>query len=882
MERGKHPLDGLDEDIRDHIERETQDNVDRGMPLEKARRQAMLTFGNVALVMEDARAVWTWVWLEQLRQDIRYALRTLRRNPGFTAVAVLTLALGVGANAAMFALADAALLRPLPFADPDRLVLAEERDALRTGSLRSRIAPFNFHDWSQENQTFDVMAAVYVPPGGGGPAMMGADGTAEIVTNQNVTARFFDVFGVRPMLGRTFEPADETGGEALAVLSETFWRARLGADPSVVGRALLFDGEPRTVIGIVPAHFQFFRANSVWMLRQKPRDDERGRRLSALRVVGRMKPGVTLEAARADLNRIADRLAQQFRDTRQGRRVTVEPFRHELIGPELQLTAVLFLGVVGFVLLVCCANLASLLLARAMGRARELSMRSALGAGRWRIVRQLVTESMVLALMGGVAGAAVGAAILTAAPSVIPAGLIPGGVTLAFDARVVTFCAAASIVVGLVFGLLPAWQATAAPLAQAIAIDSRTSTAVGGRFRSVLVAAQMAVAVLLLCGAGLLLRTLVVVTTVDPGYGAPAESLLTLDITVYRSAAPGGSRRTEDAWVPFYQAVEREIAAVPGVGSVAWATTLPMGDSQTGHMGFQIVGDPPADESNRPRADYQIISPSYFVTVDVPIVAGRALTEDDTARGRQVCVVSEAFVRRYLNGRTPLGARVKLRRFSANVEVEREIVGVTRQVKGRADETADLAQIYVPNTQDPWAESYLLVRAPAGSADALTPSIRAAIARVDPTLAVRSIKTLDRVTSEGTARYRFRAVLIAAFAGLALLLAMAGVFGVQAYLVQQRWREFGVRLALGASPRSILALVASHAGRLVGTGLLAGLVAAAALSRAISAFLFGVQPFDAATFAAVTMVVALAAVIASAVPAVRATRVDPAVSFRQE
>jgi macrolide transport system ATP-binding/permease protein len=275
-----------------------QENLDRGMPLEKARREAMLKFGNVALVMEDARAVWTWVWLEQLMQDIRYALRTLRRSPGFTAVAVLTLTLGVGANAAMFALADAALLRPLPFADPDRLVLVEERDAFRTGSLQSRIAPFNFHDWSQENRTFDVMAAVYVPPGGGGPAMMAADGTAEIVTNQNVSARFFDVFGVRPVLGRTFMPSDETSGEALAVLSETFWRARLGADPSVVGRALLFDGEPRTVIGIVPAHFQFFRANSVWMLLQKPRDDERGRRLSALRVVGRMKLGVTFETAR--------------------------------------------------------------------------------------------------------------------------------------------------------------------------------------------------------------------------------------------------------------------------------------------------------------------------------------------------------------------------------------------------------------------------------------------------------------------------------------------------------------------------------------------------------------------------------------------------------
>jgi putative ABC transport system permease protein len=886
--RRKRAEQDLDDELRSFVEMAAADQIRDGATPREARRQAVLGLGGVQQVKERVRTGRYGAWLDEIARDVRYALRMCGRNPGFSAVVVVTLALGIGANGAMFALADAALLRPLPFPDSHRLVVVEERDALRSGSLRSWIAPFNFRDWTEQNETFETMAAVYVPPGGGGPAMMGADGTPEIVQNQNVTARFFDVFGVTPVLGRTFVPADETSGEAMAVLGEAFWRTSLGADPSVVGRPLLFDGQPRTIVGIVPSEFQFFRPNSVWLLLQTPRDEVDGRRLSALRVVGRMKPGVALDAARADLNRIADVLALEFGDTREGRRVTVEPFRNELVGDELRLTAFLFLGVVGFVLLICSANIASLLLARDTARARELATRSALGAGRGRIIRQLVTEGLVLAALGGIAGAVVGSFILMAAPAVLPPGLIPGGITLAFDGRVAAFCAVASLAVGAAFGLVPALNLAAPSLAPAIAGDGRTVTARGGPVRSLLVATQTAVAVVLLCGAGLLLRTLVILDSFDPGYRAPADSLLTMDVTVYRSAAEGGSRfRTGDEWLSFYDAVEREMAAVPGVRGAAWATTLPMGDSQTGNMSFQIVGDAPVAESNRPQADYQIVSPSYFATVDIPIVAGRAFTVEDRGKGRQVSVVNEAFARRYLNGRNPIGQRIKIRRHSdvrqldEIVEVEREIVGIARQVKGRADETADLAQIYVPNTQDPWAESYLLVRT-AGPADALTPSIRAAIARVDKGLPVRSVKTLEQIGEEGTARYRFRAGLLTTFAGLALLLAMAGIFGVQAYSVQQRWREFGVRIALGATRRNILALVVSGASRVVGAGIFAGLAAAMATSRTISAFLFGVQPMDVATFGVVIGVMALAAATAAVVPAMRATRVDPAVALREE
>jgi putative ABC transport system permease protein len=615
---------------------------------------------------------------------------------------------------------------------------------------------------------------------------------------------------------------------------------------------------------------------------QQPRDDVRGRRPTALRVVGRLRNGVTLDAARADVNRIADTLAQQFRDTREGRRVSVEPFRNELIGSELRLTALLFLGVVGFVLLMSCANIANLLLARETARVRELATRSALGAGRGRIVRQLLTESFVLAVLGAVAGAAVGASILAVAPAFIPQGLIPGGVTLQFDGRVAAFCAIAALTVGAAFGLLPAWNAAGTSLTKTMTAETRTTTGRGGQLRNLLVATQTAVAVLLLCGAGLLLRTLLILDAFDPGYRAPADALLTMDVTVYRSAAEGGSRfRAEDRWIDFYEAVQSEIAAVPGIRGVAWATTLPMGDSQTGNMPFRLVGQQRASDDSELEADYQIVSPSYFAAVDVPIVAGRGLTTGDTANGPQVCVVSEAFVRRYLGGQSPLGTRVRIRRFSENVDVEREIVGVARQVKGSADETGDLAQIYVPNSQDPWAESYLIVRT-AGPADRFTSSVREAIARVDPALPVRSVKTLEQVETEGTARYRFRALLLGTFAALALVLAMAGIFGVQAYAVRQRWREFGVRIALGANARTILALVLRGASRVVGAGILAGLAAAVAVSRGISTFLFGVQPLDALTFGTAIGVAALAAFTASVIPALRATRVDPMTAFRQE
>jgi putative ABC transport system permease protein len=861
-----------------------------GRPLDPAEmdqvRRACL-----AIARQRDRQMRLTQWLGEVQADVRFALRQLRQAPGFAAVAVLTLALGIGANSAIFALVDATLLRSLPYANADRLVVVEERSSNHRGALASRIAPLNVRDWEAGSRSFEVMAAVYVSPGGGGPALTGTDGTPEIVPNQTVTARFFDVFGVQPLLGRAFREEDEIAGTSMAVIGELLWRSRFSADPSIVGRAFLFDGRPTTILGVMPANFQFLRTAGMWTLYPRPRED-RGRRVFAgLRVVARLKPGSRADAAQSELTVLADRLARAHGDERIGRLVTVLPMRAFLVGDELRRTSMLFLGVVACVLLLCCANVANLLLTRASARSREMAVRSAVGAGRRRIVRQLLTESLVLAAFGGVFGAAFGAAILAAAPNAIPPGLLPGAVTLEFDARLVAFCGIASLVVGLLFGLAPAWQSAHVSQAQALASEGRSSTGRGGRVRQLLVVAQAAAAVLLLCGAGLLLRTVLVLDGFSSGVGAASESVLTMDVTQTRGAN-GLQRHSPESQLAFYAAVEREVGGVPGIRGAAWATTLPLGNAQVGRQRFQIVGDRPLAEAERPAANYQLVSPSYFATVELPIVDGRAFTDFDSPRSEPVCIVSEAFVQRFLGGRSPIGQRVAVARFgnaaagresesTTDSIPERLIVGVARQVKGRADETEDQAQIYVPIAQDVWRESYLLVRT-GGPADSHAGAIRAAIARVDPHLPVRTVQTLEAVAREATARYRFRALLVVMFAALALVLALGGLFGVLAYAVQQRQREFGLRLALGAAPAHVLHLVMREAGVVVAIGIAIGLAGAAVAGQSLSAFLFGVRPHDPLTFAGVAAVMALTAAVAAGVPAWGATRVDPATAFREE
>jgi putative ABC transport system permease protein len=558
--------------------------------------------------------------------------------------------------------------------------------------------------------------------------------------------------------------------------------------------------------------------------------------------------------------------------------VTLEGMHDSMIGSDLRLTSMLFLGVVGFVLLICCANVANLLLARATVRTRELAVRSALGAGRRRIIRQLLTESVVLSLLGGAMGIGVGAAILSVAPSLIPRGLLPATVTLAFDMRVIGFCAVAALVVGLVFGVMPALKATDFSSAQVITSDSRTTTG-GGTLRGLLVIGEVATAVLLLFGAGLLLRTLVAVDAFDRGFRA--ESVLSMLVDPLGSKYP-----TPQSLEQFFDQVETEIAAVPGVAGVAWASDLPLDFFDSGDLSFEIVGDPPVDEGQRPSTSQQIVSATYFSTLDLPILAGRVFDRSDTRAGVPVCIVNEAFARSFGGGRSPIGQRVALRPTSSPEAkpVVREIVGVARQVKGRPDEAKDFVQLYVPMSQLISDDMFVVVRPKSGRAEALAPAVRAAISRIDKEqlVGVTNIMTLEDIAWAATGRHRFRAVMVVAFAALALVLAMVGVFGMLAYSVQQRVRDIGVRRALGATTNDVLRLVIVNAARVIATGAAIGLALSAVSSRLIETMLFGVRPLDLPTFAFVTIVLAITAALSIAGPAWRAARIDPAVALRSK
>jgi putative ABC transport system permease protein len=870
----------IDEELALHVEMRTRELIERGIDPQSARELALSRLGDVrtlkrtmtSLSRKRDREMRLSLWFDELRQDLTFAFRQLRHAPSFTIVAVLTLALGIGANSAIFALVGATLLRPLPYDAPDRLVSIWEHSPT---TARDYASPLNMLDWQTRGRTFDMIAGF--TPVVGGMVMAGADGNAETVSRQWVSFGIFDVLGVKPIAGRTFSIDDDTKRANVVVMSEAFWRSRYNGDPSVVGRDIRLDGSLWTVVGIVPKEFQLLGQTSIWAMRPITNLPPRVRGAYVLQAVGRLKPGVSLAAAGADLDTVAAGLARDFPQTNKGRGVALEPMHATFVGSDLRFTSMLFLGVVGFVLLICCANVANLLLARATVRLRELAVRSALGAGRRRIVRQLLTESLVLSLIGGGLGAALGAAILNAAPSLIPEGLLPATVTLTFDVRVVAFCAAAALFVGLLFGMMPAWKATSFSSAEVIASDTRTTVGGGGRARAVLVTGEVAIAVFLLCGAGLLLRTLMAVDAFDRGYRAGSVLSVLVD--------PLGSKYpTDQALQQFYDQVEAEVNAVPGVAGVAWTSDRPLDFFDTGGTSFEIVGDPPKEEEDRPVTGYQSVSASYFSTLDLPIVAGRAFDRRDTPESVPVCIVNEAFARSF-QGRSPIGQRIALRPSSAPQQAPkiREIVGVARQVKARPDETSDFVQIYVPTTQDLSDDIFMLVRPKSGNAEALTAAVRSAVSRVDKEqlVSLRSIMTLDDIARVATGRHRFRAVMVIAFAMLALVLAMVGVFGVLAYSVQQQVRDFGVRRALGASTNDVLRLVLTSAGRIVVTGTVIGLFLAAASGRLIEGLLFGVKPLDPPTYVTVTIVLALTAALSIVGPALRAARIDPANALRQ-
>jgi putative ABC transport system permease protein len=876
----------VDEEIALHIEMRTRELVEGGVDPGEARALAIKKMGDVARVKRTLvdlgrkrdREISMTLWLEELRDDVKFAFRQLGAAPAFTLIATLTLALGIGANSAIFALVDATLLRPLPYGEPDRLVTIWETTSTTPKGFAS---PPNMRDWLSRGRTFDAIAGY--TPSMGSMVMAGRDGNALTVSRQWVTAGIFDVLGVKPIAGRTFTAEDNDQRRLCVVISEGLWQTRFNRDPSIVGNELRLDGELFTVVGVMPRGFEILGRTAMWAMRPIPVNlPPRARAAYQLQVVGRMKPGVAVAAAQADLAAIADGLAREFPEFNKDRTVTVEPLHDTMVGSDLKTTSMMFLGVVGFVLLICCANVANLLLARATARARELAVRSALGAGRRRIIRQLLTESVVLSVIGGALGIGVGAAILQVAPVLIPDGLLPPAVTLGFDMRVVAFCAVAALIVGVAFGIAPAFQATSVAPTEAMGADSRTTTGSGGTLRNLLVVGEVATAVLLLFGAGLLLRTLMAVQSYDRGY--QAESVLSMLVDPLGSSYP-----TPESLQQFLDQVEAEVRAVPGVADVGWSSSLPLGENIFGGeypWHYEVVGEPPPDPSRKPITAYQIVSSTYFSTLELPIVAGRNFDARD-ARGKpSTIIVNEAFART-LGGRNPIGLRISFKAVDSapgDAPSVAEIVGVAKQVKQRPDEPTDYVQIYTALPQDLIGDVMLLVKSKTGRADALTSAVRAAITKIDKDqlVSVSSITTLEDVEWAATGRHRFRAVMVASFAALAVTLAMVGVFGILAYSVQQRTRDFGVRRALGATSGDLTTLVVGSAMKVIAAGLVIGLALSAALSQLISTMLFGVRPLDFATFALVTVVLGITAALSIAGPAWRAARIDPAVALRSK
>jgi putative ABC transport system permease protein len=807
--------------------------------------------------------------MRALAQDLRYAMRLLLRAPGFTLLAAGVLALGIGALAAIFSVVDAALLRPLPFANPGELVMLWEKAP--DGYPHVRVSPLNFQDWHDQNSVFSSIASV----SGTFATLQTKDGPEQL-TGQAVTSEFFTVLGIHPIAGRAFHADDERLQANVVVISEKLWRNRFGADPKVLGSSLNVNGKVATIIGIAPARFGILSKSDLWTLYTVKRSPEQ-RRMHYMQVLARLKPGLTLQQAQAGMEPVARQIGAIAPETNRGWTINIEPLRTALVGHDLRVTTLMLLAVVGFVLLMACANVANLMLARGAARGREMAVRAALGAASARLTRQLITESLALAILGGIGGIAIAALLIRVAPTVIPPGTLPTGLLFTLDLRVLAFAVAATLLTGIAFGLVPVWQLARTSVSNALQSGGNYSATSGNRkLLGTVAATQVAAGVMIVAAAMLLIRTLDRLNQVDPGFHA--DRVLTMHVSL-----PFNQYKTPERALVFYEAVQKELASLPGVESVSFGGSLPTEGWDIG-QGFEIVGEPPPPNGEVASAHYQMVGADYFRTLGISLAAGRPFDEHDNGASPQVAIVNEEFVRHYLHGRNAVGTRVGVQAMDASGPkmVEREIVGVIRQVKveGLGEKQSD-AEIYVPLAQNPWFSASLAIRT-AGEPFALLQPVKKVIAKYDPELAVSQVQTMNDLAQSTIAEPRFRARLLAAFAGLALTLSAFGVFGVLAFSVAQRRREFGIRMAVGAQIQDVFNLVLGGAARILGAGLLVGIVGAAALAKSLSALLYDVHPLDPLTFLTAPLVLTLVALAAAAIPATRAVRTNPAVVLRQE
>ena len=833
--------------------------------LQKEMRRSQTTFKEYPVAGGPAKSN----LIADLLHDLRYAARLQRKNPGFTIVAVIALALGIGANTAIFSVVNTILLRPLPYKDPEGLVMVWE-DATKHGYPRDTPTAANFVDWRDQNQVFEGMAAIadmsFNLTGAGEPARL---------EGRSVSANLFPLLGVEPQIGRVFTTAeDQPGAQHVVLLSYALWQRRFGGDPGIVGKALTLDGESYVVVGVMPARFQFPSSDDqAWVPIAFTQRQAANRGTHYLQVLARLKPGVSLAQAQSEMSTIASRLQQQYPQANADVGAAVQPLHEHLVG-DIKPALLVLLGAVGMVLLIACANVANLLLARAAVRQKEIAVRVALGARRWRLIRQFLTESLLLSTLGGLVGLAIAYGGLILLKAFIPENISQAR-EISMDLKVLGFTFLVSVATGLIFGLAPAIQAARFNQIETLKEGGRDAATGGSgkRLRGLLVMAEVAISLVLLIGAGLLINSFLRLRNVDPGFRR--DNLLTMKIVLPEPKYEEMERRSA-----FYTNLIERVQSLAGVRSAAVTTNLPL-YQQGNSISIEIEGQPAPPPGQEPIIVTRIVSPGYFDTMGIPLLRGRQLSEQDTGKTPNVVLISETMARRYWPGEDAIGKRIAVGTIKTQ-EDWIQIIGVVKDVRQFELAAEPKPQMYLPYRQAGFFDAQDLVVKTDVDPASVAATVRKAVWEIDKDQPVSNIRTMEEILADSIARQRFSMLLLAIFAAVALVLAGVGIYGVMSYSVAQRTHEIGIRMALGAQTGSVLKLAVGYGMKLVLAGLVIGLIAAFALTRVMATLLFGVTATDPTTFTLISLLLIAVAAIASYVPARRATRVNPIIALRYE
>jgi predicted permease len=862
----------LDDELRFHAAQQREKYVKSGMTPDEAARLVRLDFGGLDQVKEECREARGVQLMETLIQDVRYALRTLRKAPGFTLVALLTLGLGIGANTAMFSIVDGILLRPLPYQDPSRVIAISETTP-KVGTVS--VSYLDFLDWRRDSRSFSDMAAVC----GVGFNLAGIS-QPQTISGEAVSPNFLSMLGVRPLMGRDFEASEaKTGAAPVVLLSYHLWQSQFGGESGVAGRTISLDGRGFTIIGVLPADFRSTDKTDVmvpigvWLTNRPDAATERGER-GDMMVIGRLAPQASLGQAHAEMDGIAARLAQAYPGTNDQFGVFLRPVR-EVFVSDLRPAILLLLGAVMFVLLIACANVANLFLMRGAGRTKEVALRIALGASRGRIVRQMLAESFVLALLGGIFGLALAAVGIAGIGQLIPMDTLMGA-SVSLNGAALLFAAGAIVLSTFIFGLAPAIQSANTGVHAGLKDGGRTAGGAAGqnRWRSILAMAEVSLALVLLVGAGLMMKSLYRLLAVDPGFRA--DRVLTMEMSLRTS------QYDQDGNIlNFWQQVLDRVRTLPGVESAALGTAIPLTDNHS-RADVTIEGMALPKPGSFPHPDTHIVSAGYASTLGVPLLRGREFTDADTENAPRVAMINARLAREYFPKENPVGKRIMFGRPSAKDAPKwRTIVGVAGNTKLYGLANPSRLEIYVPYRQSVSSHMNLITKSNVDPA-ALASSIRAAVAEIDKDQPDFAMATMKQLIMDSVSTRRITLILLGLFSSLALVLAAIGIYGVISYSVAQRTHEIGIRMALGAAKTDVLEMILAQGARIAGAGVAIGMIASFGLTRWIANLLFSVSAADPLTFAAVAIVLTVVAMLACYIPARRTLRVDPMIALRHE